>query len=243
MTSRSFSFENSIPFSVQRENLSSFQFNWASEAEKQWLHLQMKQLGRQRMNLHVMKNAKFILLKSTEMQIIGWGGLDIEFNPAYPELFSLHLDPAYRKFGLGLLIESLRATYLYRQNIKSAYVRMAKDTSYAFLMKRLESKFYRHLNSAELDSNYLNLCRQCDLFQADCRQQVFLKFDVEKFVQENPLEIGELDFTKLPVNFVLETPLLKAAPHPQDFANPTMKTSYKNSWSSSNDSSHNVSTS
>jgi len=55
----------------------------------------------------LMKEASFAVLKREGEKIVGWGGLDLHFQEGYPELFSLYLDPAYRRFSLGLLIESV----------------------------------------------------------------------------------------------------------------------------------------
>ena len=119
-----------------------FELSWATAEDKLWLGREIKKLGRQRMNLHVMTEAKFILLKDAEEKIIGWGGLDLQYNKQYPEFFSLNLESDYRNYTLGLLIESVRATYALSQNVKFAFVRMSRESTQALLMKRLNSKFY-----------------------------------------------------------------------------------------------------
>ena len=130
--------------------------------------------------------------------------MDFKYNPKYPEFFSLNLDPAYRHFSLGLLIESARASFLLSQQIRYAYVRMAKDTTYQLLMKRLESKFYEELNPKELDLGYLKLCNKCELLGRHCLEQVYLRFDAEAFVEQSNQEIGRLDMSLMPKNFKLQ---------------------------------------
>lgn len=185
--------------------LEQFQLSWATELDKQWLSREMLKLGRQRMNLQVMPGARFILLKNTSSKVIGWAGLDHQYNLKYPEFFSLNLDSRYRHYSLGLLIESARASFFFEQKIKYAYVRMARDTSYRLLMKRLESKFYSELSPKELEPSYLNLCQRCELYQRHCQDQVFLKFDIETFIQQSIKEIGVLDMSQMPKRFHLKS--------------------------------------
>jgi N-acetylglutamate synthase-like GNAT family acetyltransferase len=185
----------------------SFTLGWATPREKMLLDLEMGKLGRQRMNLRVMPNAKFILLKDSNRKVIGWGGLDVEFNTDFPELFSLQLDPAYRGLSLGLLIEAVRATYLRERGMSRAFVRMARDTSYRLLAKRLESRFYSELDPRTLGSEYVDLCGLCELHGKACARQVYLSFDVELFLSESEKRFGKIDLEKMSREFFLSSPI------------------------------------
>jgi hypothetical protein len=187
-----------------------FELAWASPGEIHSITRELERLGRQTMNVRLMSRARFVILKNNHGDAAGWAGLDISYQAGYPELFSLYLREEYRKYSLGLLIESVRAAYLLSQNIRVAYVRMTKDESFAGLMRRrLESQFYSVLRPDDLKPSYKDLCRQCELFGKSCPEQVFLKFDVVKFMAQSDLEIGPVS-VDLPKRFRL-TPRLAEA--------------------------------
>lgn len=134
------------------------------------------------------------MLKDDHGVPIGWGGLDLSSKKDYPELFSLYLDPQYRKFNLGILLELARASFLINNGIKLAYVRMTDDDSGAdLLMKRLRSNFYSRVNPLELDQDYVEMCNSCELYNQKCQKQVFLKFNVAAFFKQTVAKIGNID--------------------------------------------------
>jgi len=182
---------------------SIFQLSWSDDSEKDWLLKKLLAMKRQTMNIRLMKQSKFVLLKDDHGEPIGWGGLDLSLKKDYPEMFSLYLDPQYRKFNLGILLELARASFLTNHGIKLAYVRMTDDdTSADLLTKRLRSKFYSRVNPLELDQDYVEMCNSCELYNQKCQKQVFLKFNVEAFVEQTVAEIGSID-GNLPKHFRL----------------------------------------
>ena len=168
----------------------SFEISWASADEKKWLLKRLVSLKRQTMNIRLMQDARFVILKSDGVPI-GWGGLDISFQREYPELFSLSLDPEFRNYSLGGVIELARASFLLSQGVRFAFVRMTDDSAgVSLLSKRLNSQFYERIDPSELKSEYVQLCRNCELYQSTCRRNVFLKFDVQKFFAHSVTELG-----------------------------------------------------
>jgi hypothetical protein len=185
-------------------HLTHFEVSWATELEKQWLGSELRRRGRQSMNIRVMTDARFIFLKTQLGEVVGWAGLDIDFNKKYPEMFSLQITEPYQKFSLGLLLEAIRADYMLKQGIKIAFVRMAENSTFRLLGKRLDSKHYRLMSPVELDNDYLNLCQRCELLGNKCERQVYLQFDVASFSREAQVLFGPINAAQLPMKFQLE---------------------------------------
>lgn len=176
-----------------------FELGWATRHERTTITELLRQQGRQTMNIRLMPSARFarVLCRG---QIVACGGLDAEFDPEHPELFSLYVTPAFRLHRLGRVVELARALYLKERGISTAYVRM-EGRNGALVQHRLSMGSFQQSQPAELPQTFLALCRKCELYGTDCTTQLYFKLDLVRFVEEGVRELGTIDLERLPATF------------------------------------------
>ncbi len=182
-----------------------FVLNWASQAERGHIFKTMKDNGRQTMNLRIMPTAKLILLKSVSRggAIAGWGGLDFEHNPKFPEVFSQFVFPQYRTYLLGLALIHIRALLLQENGFKTGYFRMEAESNAELFAMRTSSGLYRAIPDAEVDQNWKNNCTNCELYKVSCMKQAYLKFDVDQVVEFGTRRLGMTATAHFPKELIL----------------------------------------
>lgn len=192
----------------------SFELGWADMPMRQAILGLMTELGRQTMNLRVMPTARLLYVRSLREGdgIVGWGGVDAEFNPRYPEVFSLFVRPDYRTYTLGLLIELARYTYLLDRGIERAYARMDRASNYALLEYRITHGLFQPMEPASLDPAYVSLCHGCELYGGDCADQAYFLVDVRTFVRHGENRIGRVDVSEMPRIFELRPEIIRRSP-------------------------------
>jgi hypothetical protein len=167
--------------------------SWADPATRQSIVAGLREGGRQTMNLRLMPSAKMLVLREvSSKKVIGFAGLDDEYFPAYPELFSLHVDADCRSLRLGTLLEAARAAYLLARGHVVAYTRMEKATNDALLSYRLQSRAFIALPKRSLAPAYTANCHQCELYGGACTKQAFLLVDLAALL-ERGRRFGEHD--------------------------------------------------
>jgi hypothetical protein len=192
----------------------SFELGWADAPMRRAILELMTELGRQTMNLRVMPTARLLYVRSLKEGdgIVGWGGVDADFNPKYPEVFSLFIRPDYRTYTLGLLIELARYTYLQSRGVERVYARMDRASNYSLLEYRVKNGLFQPMVPASLDPSYVSLCRRCELYGRDCAEQAYFMVDVRTFVRHGENRIGRVDVREMPKIFELRPELIRRSP-------------------------------
>jgi GNAT superfamily N-acetyltransferase len=145
---------------------------WADGRERQQVISLAASEGRQTTHLRTMPGAKLAVLRRPQGGFAGWAGMDADSDPKCPELFSQYLYPAYRRRGLGALLEHLCWAYLDARGCRTAFMRMEVDGS--------EDVFKRG-------------------HAAGCCRQVFVPVDVRTALAASIAARGPLDIEALPI--------------------------------------------
>jgi CheY-like chemotaxis protein/GNAT superfamily N-acetyltransferase len=183
----------------------NYELDWATAGEVNWIHSEMVKLNRQTMNFRMMPEARFLRFKDLDRdKIVGWGGLTDKGR--FPEVFSLYVDPEYRGFGFGRVIELARHHHFHEMGIKHAYGRMTVNTNLKLLNYRVNNKLFEPIDEHELDRDYADLCKQCELYRVKCMDQKYFRIDVENFIKLNTARmilagIGAVDAHAMPVKY------------------------------------------
>jgi hypothetical protein len=173
------------------------QIGLATLAEKRSIVSILEGIDRQTMNLRLMPEAEVIVVK-LDGTLIGWGGYSVPTQTGHqPEVFSLHVNPEYRGLHIGALIEYVRCVALEGNGVSTAYTRMTYAADYWLLSKRAESSYYSVLEASALDSNYVGLCQQCNIYGTRCLERIFLRIDVTAFREHGAEKFDHLDFSDL----------------------------------------------
>lgn len=156
----------------------------ASEHELAQIVKKLSELGRQTMNFRTSKTAQAIVLKNLEDggKIVGWQGIDIG-NRKFPEKFSLHLEPEFRRFLLGVVLELAYAVQLKNEGIDFAYVRMDSTSNAGLKDWRLNTGVFTEVPREHFPTEWLNMCNGCELHKISCNSQIFIQLNVHAYIE------------------------------------------------------------
>ena len=197
----------------------SFQLDWATDEERAEIMGHMRRLGRQTMNLRVMKGSRLLRVRAPEdgNRIVGWAGLDAWHTPGLAELFSLFVFPDYRTYLVGLILETARCAFLTREcpDVKRVLVRMESASNTSLLQYRLGAELMREAPPEELGDELLSLCSRCELHGNACAQQAFLWVNVERFLARGQERLGYVIPTEnLPLQLRLDPTRIRRSARP-----------------------------
>ncbi len=197
--------QGSQPFEVELPPALAYRLRWATSEEKVEITERLRSMGRQTMNLRIMPDVRVLsLYNRTSNELIGWCCLDYEYQPAYPELMSLHLDPSYRSYNLGLLLETARAAVLWELGFRIAYTRMEAATNAGLMKYRIEAGLIKQLTTADLPESFYGLCNHCECFQRSCTSQAYFMVNLEALLRRGADRLGAIDVRKLPQDIDLD---------------------------------------
>ena len=179
-----------------------FTLEWAEPDLVDDIIALMSAAERQTMNVRTGADPKMLVCRS-EGEPIGWAGLDVATWPDYPELFSLYLYPPFRRYTIGLLLETARWKYLDSLGIEVAYGRMELATNFRLFRYRLSTGLFQARDREEFPKEWVERCQTCELFGKQCTQQRFIAIDVKRALASGEARIGEFDVQDLPRPFVL----------------------------------------
>jgi GNAT superfamily N-acetyltransferase len=193
----------SQPLAPRRPDQIPLTLAWANDGERLRVISLAAQEGRQTMNLRTMPGARLVVLRRPDGGFAGWCGADVESDPQRPEVFSQFVYPEFRGVGLGALLEHVWWAYLASRGCSTGYMRMELETNQALFEHRLGSGYCRQLTPQELGPRFVSACRNCELFGAACRQQVYLAVDVAQALAASIRARGSLDIGSLPLRVVV----------------------------------------
>lgn len=176
----------------------------ATSLEKELIMKLMMSKNRQTMNLRLMSNAKLLLLQNTDNIIVGWAGVDYEFNPKFPETFSLFIMPNYRKKRLSLILKHALYSILHFNGISKAYIRMEAMQNKSLMAHNLKTGAYYLLNGDEIDDAWKENCLKCELYKNSCQSQSYLEVDVLKLFHYCNNKLGAISDINFPKSVILE---------------------------------------
>lgn len=154
-----------------------FELAWASADETATIRSVAAENRRQVMNMS-RATARLIRVRA-EGRLAGWMGLDLEHDPALPELFSIYVEPPLRRARVGRCLRLTAALYLEHRGVRTAYSRLSR--SHDPVAARAWSPFTEPMSAAELPPHFVDACRACNLYERECREREFLAVDVEAF--------------------------------------------------------------
>jgi hypothetical protein len=176
-----------------------FWLEWGDPALKLEIRDRLRALGRQTMNLRIMPGARVLALWTADRKaLVGWCGLDHEFSPSHPEVFSLHLYPEWRLRQLGVVLETARAKVLLKNGFKFAYGRMEESTNHELLKYRIATGMFVQLAAFDLPDPIRAACNQCELYRTSCTAQAFIALDLHNIVSRGEDRVGIIDVDHLP---------------------------------------------
>lgn len=157
------------------------------------------------MNLRTMPEARVLLLMDEDngKKIIGWQGVAIHQKLNIPEKFSLHLDPEYRAFSLGLAIETAFYKYLQTQGHSYAVVRMDVRATPTLKDYRLKIGVFAPLEKNEMPAEWLAMCGNCELHNKTCMEKVYVRCDVAKGISFGEKRLGLIQAFQFPYPIVI----------------------------------------
>ena len=194
-----------------------FELDWASPAERADILRQMPGLKRQTMNLRVMPQARLLRIRAPEDndRLVGWAGVDTEFNPDLGEVFSLYVVPAYRTYLVGVILETARAAYLTSRGVSRVLVRMESATNTSLLRYRVRAGLVREISPDEVPPAALELCTRCELYQNQCTSQAYFWVDAQAFLARGLERLGRpIDIAALPLKLSLDPSKFRGARRP-----------------------------
>lgn len=182
-----------------------YRLDWADQEQREIVMQRLHDLKRQTMNLRIMRSVKLLVITAEGRDApIGFCGVDDEYLPGYPEMFSLHLDSEYRSHQLGLWLETARAAYLLSRGNHIAYTRMSAGENPVLLAYRLGTQIFTRVPQHAVAEGYSQLCQQCELFSRQCPEQAYLIVDIKALYLRGASRLGTLDIKSLPI--VIEIP-------------------------------------
>lgn len=181
--------QQNIPICLPRFD---FSLKIADQQEKQQILNIMLSAGRQTMNLRLMPFAKLLVLRNADQEIVGWMGVDYEYNQTFPETFSLFIHPSYRNRQLSLVLKHAVYSILLAQGIHTSYSRMEASSNQKLIQYNLASGFYRELKKSEMPVHWQGMCTQCELYGKSCQSQIYLAADVVGLLAALDLRLGKL---------------------------------------------------
>ena len=190
-----------------------FTLEWADEALVDDLLLRMRAAKRQTMNLRTGTNPRLLVCRHEETPV-GWAGLDIETDPDFPELFSLYLYPEFRRYTIGLLLETARWRYLVENGVEVAYARMEAATNFKLLRYRLSTGVYSRCGVEDFPRSFIDRCSGCELYRNECTAQTYLAVDVPRALEGGEARIGEVTVDQLPREFVIRGDTIRRQTRP-----------------------------
>jgi len=189
------------------DSISSLNFTVkiASEYEKNKIMNIMISEYRQTMNIRLMPTAKLILLKdeSRGNEIIGWFGLDYQYNVDFPETFSLYIMPDYRSLHLSLVLKHAAYSILSENGITKSYTRMEASHNQRLIQHNINTGFYRILHSSEINAAWKAMCSHCELYKKNCKSQMYLEVDVSRMINSLNAKLGKLPDLNFPKSIEL----------------------------------------
>lgn len=180
-----------------------FSLEWAAPNVLDDILARMRSEGRQTMNIRTAEEAHVLVCRLDD-EPVGWAGLDIATWPAYPELFSLYLYPEYRRYTIGLLLETARWKYVHDMGVKVAYARMELATNFRLFRYRLETGLFKAVDPEDFPKEWLDRCGGCELYGNHCTQQRYVSIDIERALESGQSRLGEMNLDDLPRKFTLE---------------------------------------
>ncbi|MEM6989583.1 MAG: hypothetical protein AAF721_03775 [Myxococcota bacterium] len=204
-----------------------FSLEWADAALMDELIGRMRAESRQTMNLRTGVNPKLLVCRH-QGDPVGWAGLDVETNPEYPELFSLYLYPEFRRYTIGLLLETARWRYLASLGIDKAYGRMELATNFRLLRYRLSTGLFERKERGDFPEPWADRCHGCELFGNECTQQTYIAIDVKRALASGESRIGPIDVDDLPRDFVIRADTMRSKP--RKVADEDQKQRYRPYW-------------
>lgn len=179
-----------------------FIVDWADQRLVDTLIPQMQAESRQTMNLRTGLAPKLLVCRQGR-EPIGWAGLDITTFPEYPELFSLYLYPRFRRYTIGLLLETARWKYLDDHGIEVAYGRMEIATNFRLFRYRLSTGLFTPRERGDFPEEWVRRCEGCELHGRECTEQRYIAIDVKRALQCGQQRLGEIDPQDFPREFEL----------------------------------------
>lgn len=185
---------------------SNYSVKLANSREKDFIMKIMNSENRQTMNLRLMPNAKLLLLqdKDNDNATAGWAGVDYEFNPKFPETFSLFIIPNYRSRHLSLILKHALYSILYFNRVSKAYIRMEAIQNKSLMAHNLKTGAYRLLNADEVNSSWRENCFTCELYNNSCQSQSYLEVDVIKLFNYCNNKLGAISDIIFPKSVILK---------------------------------------
>lgn len=177
---------------------------WADRPARERVIALALQERRQTMNLRTKPGAELVVVRRLNGEFAGWAGVDVDTDPAYPEVFSQFVYPRFRGMGLGALLEHLWWAYLDSRACAVGYMRMELDSNETLVKRRLSSGYCRQVAVEGLAPRFVRSCHGCELFGAPCRRQIYLAVDVRKALAACVEARGDLDIDSLPMSVNVE---------------------------------------
>lgn len=174
----------------------------ATQEEKEEIIRRLKVDGRQTMNFRLMPEAQAVVLldRANGEKIIGWHGFHIKKEQLdLSEKFSLHLDPEYRNFLLGLALETALYKHLHDNNVESVLMRINKSSTPSLMEYRLKTGIAVLISPSEMPGSWVKSCGDCELFKKTCHEQIYFRADVEKGLSFGCQRLGPLFDGTLPI--------------------------------------------
>ncbi len=198
----------------------TFQLDWASTAEREEILERMRELGRQTMNLRLMKTSRLLRMRAPEDgdRIVGWAGLDAWHTPGLAEFFSLYVVPEYRSYLVGLILETARCAFVTKEcpQVERVLVRMESSSNTSLLRYRVGAGLMTEADPGELAAATRALCHRCELFGGSCAEQAFLWVDVARFLERGNARLGyAVDAADLPRVFRLDPSRIRKSVRPE----------------------------
>lgn len=183
----------------------SYQVRLASHEELKNIVVALKLMGRQTMNFRTMPDTQALVLIDNENQdkIIGWHGFVLNGDHGISEKFSLHLEPNYRNFLLGLALETVLYKYLHSKDVIFSIIRMNRSETPSLLDYRMKTGVVKPMHSEDFPESWLNKCDGCELYKKNCMEQDFFEADVIKGIALGEKRLGPINFIQLPVQIRL----------------------------------------
>ena len=190
--------------------LPSYQFSleWAGPEVIDELLARMRSEERQTMNLRTGVDPKMLVCRY-DGRPVGWAGLDLATSPEFPELFSLFLYPRFRRYTIGLLLETARWKYLDSQGVSVAYGRMELATNFRLFRYRLSTGLFSARAPEDFPDDWRARCKGCELYGKQCTEQRYIAIDVKQALASGEARIGPVDLDDLPRDFVLKADTMR----------------------------------
>jgi hypothetical protein len=177
----------------------SFRIEFANEQQLKEIINSLQIMERQTMNFRAMPGSQALILIDNENdKIVGWQGFNTVYNKNIAEKFSLHLDPKYRAFLLGLALETALYKHLNDLSFEYALLRMDKAATPSLMDYRKKIGFLTEVPKEEMTHEWVNMCHKCELFNKSCIEQTFFKINVSMGLNFGTSRLGILNNFNFP---------------------------------------------